>query len=62
MSQSCFLDELNAADKLLVDLILSADRLCSGRNPVQTKGLKSQDAKNFMNPKVKFIFRYCLLK
>lgn len=40
MSGSHFLDELYAADKLLVDLKSSADRLCAVvRNPVETEGL-----------------------
>lgn len=33
MSESCFSDELYADDKLLIDLILSADKLCSKKKP-----------------------------
>lgn len=41
MSGSRFPDELYAADKLLVDLIQSADRLCAVlRNPAETEGLQ----------------------
>lgn len=40
MSGSQFLDELYAADKLLVDLKWSNDRLCVAvRNPMQSDGL-----------------------
>lgn len=56
MSESYFPDELYAADKLSVDVILSAD----GRRAVEEtlRQLTSQDLKNFITPKVKFL--YCL--